>query len=220
MSELKNIHCNACGRIIEYPPEKEGSTSVCPDCGNQIWFSQLAEYHSHPNHPIKTTPAQGSRPPKGESPQWSLGVLVILLLMNMYLGYMVIGVKKEVIALKKRPDRTSERVLTSTNLVVPGAARQALSKANTNQELVDMLIETLELMDQDLQLQLSNIQNETNSQETKVAELTELSTQLNNSIDGLYDDISNIGNNLEQLSSSLTELQENQEIIQNSLIQN
>jgi len=220
MSELKSVHCNACGKIIEYPQDKEGSTSTCPGCGNQIWFSHLAEYHSHPNHAIKASHQPRSNVAKGDNPPWTLGMLAILLLMNVYLGYMVVGLKKEVIAIKNKPNATSEVILTSTNMVVPGAARQALSKANTNQELVDMLIETMEIMDNELQLQLSTIQNEANTHATRISELMELSNQLNTSMDGLYDDISNINNNLDQLSSGLTQVQENQSIIQNSLLQN
>lgn len=221
MSELNSVHCNACGKIIEYPQDKEGSTSTCPDCGNQIWFSQLAESHHHPPK-YSTTPSYFPTPShsKEGTPQWTLGMLAILLLMNMYLGYMVINLKKEVIAIKNKPNETSEVILTSTNMVIPGSARQALSKANTNQELVDMLIDAVEIMDNELQLQLSTIQNEAKTQATRISALMELSTQLNTSIDGLYEDISNIDNNLDQLSSDLTQVQENQSIIQNSLLQN
>jgi len=220
MSEVNRVHCNACGKIIEYPQDKEGSTSACQDCGNQVWYSQLAETHSHPKLSTVPAPHSNSAQSRGDNPPWTLGMLAILLLMNMYLGYMVVGLKKEVIAIKNKPNTTSEMILTSTNMVVPGAARQALSKANTNQELVDMLIEAMEIMDNELQLQLSTIQNEANTHATRISELMELSNQLNSSMNGLYDDISNINNNLDQLSSGLTQVQENQTIIQNSLLQN
>ena len=47
----------------------------------------------------------------------------------------------------------------------------------------------------------------------------ELSNQLNTSIDSLYDDIANIGNTLDQLSTGVNQLQENQTLIKNSLLQ-
>jgi methyl-accepting chemotaxis protein/DNA-directed RNA polymerase subunit RPC12/RpoP len=219
MSEFNSVHCNACGKIIEYPQEKEGSTCACPDCGNQVWFSQLAEHLGHAKHPSTQVSSRISSHAQGNNPPWTLGMLAILLLMNMYLGYMVIGLKKEVIAIKNRPTTTSEFILTSTNMIVPGAARQALSKATTNQELVDMLIEAVEIMDNEVQLQLSTIQNEASTHATRISELMELSNQLNTSIDSLYDDIANIGNTLDQLSTGVNQLQENQTLIQNSLLQ-
>lgn len=221
MSALKKVHCNACGKVLEYPEDEEGSTTTCPDCGNQVWYSQLAEVHTHPKLTGKAAQKNGPLQSKEAHPPWTPGMLAILLLMNFYLGYIVLGLKKEIIAIKNKPSDTSEVILnTPTNRLDTSAARRALSRANTNLELVDMLIEAVEVMDNDLQAQLSAIQSEAGSQSTRMDELMRLSTQLNTSIETLYEDISNMGNDLEQLSLDLSQLQEHQTLIQNSLIQN
>ena len=111
--------------------------------------------------------------------------------------------------------------------ITPGSsnlARQAdtyrLNKAALpSQESIDILLELLEILDEDIRTEMTDLQKGVLTHSESINELMEVTGQLTTSIESTYENLSNVSTGLEQLSTRSAEVQDNQHLLQNILNQ-
>jgi len=223
MNKPLKAHCSVCGELMHYAETEEGRTVNCPKCNNPVWLSHLVEDAAPMTHPPASGTRQGKHPFEHRtSLPLAHGLLLVLLISNIVLGYGFFGLKQQVQDLVQSQDTfhwNPPQTIASqpSNSVMRAAANRALDRAMTNQEMVDMLIEAVAMLDEDMQTQLTAFREETASQTARIESWTRISSEWNTALDEIYQDVSTIASNLEALSLDLSEVQNNQLLIQQVL---
>ena len=94
-----------------------------------------------------------------------------------------------------------------------------MNKAVSSQEVVDVFFEAMDILDSDFRAELAQFRTEVSAQTNSINDLMEVSGQLDISIDTVYEDLFDVSNSIQQLSTLISEVQENQLILQNALNQ-
>ncbi|MBT3595091.1 MAG: hypothetical protein HN505_03885 [Verrucomicrobia bacterium] len=226
MNPHQKIHCPSCGYGIEFPPEKEGTTDACPNCGKPVWLSHLAERNDASGLTVKSdrSHVQSLKPGSGGSNSLVIAMLGLLILFNVFLGFQVIQLKGQIHSRSQQSGKMESEVLParsnkSSDLVQRATELSSGNEAVSNQEMVSVLLEAMELLDEDIHAEMARVRADVSNHSNSINELMEASSQLNASIETIYEDLSNVSTSLEQLSTSLSDVQENQLILQNVLSQ-
>ncbi|MBT7874217.1 MAG: hypothetical protein HN758_07310 [Verrucomicrobia bacterium] len=225
MNASQKIHCPSCGIIIEFSSEQEGTTDACPSCNAPIWLSHLAnEGDSRSTSKFESIAGQQSKQQSNRSHPVTTALLALLLLFNLLLGFQVAQLKAQI---KKgiRPPLGSH--LQDMAQIIPGSS-SLVRQANTyrlnnatlpGQESIDILLELLEILDEDIRTEMTDLQTGVLTHSESINELMEVTGQLTTSMESTYENLSNVSTGLEQLSTRLAEVQDNQQVLQNILNQ-
>ncbi len=225
MNATHKIHCPSCGMRMEFPSEKEGTTDVCPSCKKPVWLSHLAE-NNDSNRSKKFESSSEQKPHQvihGSNPIIT-SLLVVLVVFNLILAFQVSQLKAQIKpGIRPNVERELQSVANlpagKSNLLRRAQSLNAKSETMSNQELMDLVLRSLEILDEDLRTELTDLQSGLLTHSESINGLMGTAEQMNASIETLYEDLSNVSTTLDQLSSTLADVQENQLIMQNILNQ-
>ena len=222
MNKSQKIHCPSCGVAIEFPYENEGTTGNCPSCKSPVWLSHLAEKDdaSKASGRIQV-PTQKLGDDSSGSNSTVIGLLVLLILFNLALGYQVIQLKSQLSKGQHSSSRSDLSNAGARQAEVTNAIRRARTGVEmfSREDAIIELLETMELLDEDIRAEMAGLRSGFTTHSESINELMEASSQLDASIESIYEDLSNVSTSLEALSNSLSDVQENQLLLQNMLNQ-
>jgi methyl-accepting chemotaxis protein len=222
MNASQKIHCRSCGIVIEFPTEKEGTTGECPSCKSPVWLSHLAETDDAPKmHESPQVSAQMHHTGSSSSNSTIIGLLVLLILFNLVLGFQVIQLKGQISKGQQFSSSTEKNHSTVNQDESSHSIRSARAGEATlsNQEAMNELLNTMELLDEDIRAEMVGLQSGVVNHADSINELMQAANQLDTSIESIYEDLSNVSTSLEELSNSLSNVQENQVMLQNLINQ-
>ena len=225
MKASQKIHCPSCGIIIEFSSEQEGTTDACPSCNAPIWLSHLAEkFDSRSTSKSESFDVQHSKQQSNRSYPVTAALLVLLLLFNLLLSFQVAQLKGQIKKGIRPPLGLHSQDMAqitpgSSNLVRQAHTYRLNNTTRPSQESIDILLEVFEILDQDIRTEMMDLQTGALTRSESISELMELTGQLATSIESTYENLSSVSTGLEQLSSRLAEVQDNQQVLQNILNQ-
>jgi methyl-accepting chemotaxis protein len=222
MNASQKIHCPSCGIVIEFSSEKEGTTGECPSCKSPVWLSHLAEKDGAPKiHESSQVSAQMHHTSSSSSNSIVIGLLVLLILFNLVLGFQVIQLKGQI----SQGQQFSSNITKYNPTANQDESRDSIRPGRvggegfSNQEAMNELLNTMELLDEDLRAEMVGLQSGYVNHGESINELMQAASQLDTSIESIYEDLSNLSTSLEELSNSLNDVQENQLMLQNLINQ-
>ncbi|MDB4665115.1 hypothetical protein OAE97_02090 [Verrucomicrobia bacterium] len=216
MNHSQSIHCSKCGRVIEYPIEKEGATGWCPDCDHQVWYSQLSEDVLQGRRTHRSDRSGAAVPSRGPAPSWwAVGMLGFLVVCNLLLGYMVIGLRGQVGQIMNGSTSSHETAEAQPSLVVmTQGSKPMLQGVLSRQGHEIALTEALSLLHGEMVTNLDENRIQLADQSSRLEHLMEASSDLNIAIEIMVEEVTNLAIRLEQLSNDFSGLDEQQTSMQ------
>ncbi len=209
MSTQPAVQCPTCQKIASYEPAVEGTVGPCPQCGEPVWFSKLAQgFQSEQSPPVAESIAGlNTSPPRLPTPQLATWLLVISI--GAFLAFDNYRIRKSIRQLDANLQRIHQEQQPAPSR--SPTAQTALGRAEMNQAQLDAIVAEVNAIKTVIDAKLAQFSSRSNEGKSQLDRLT-------NNVNGLITDFEELEFGVATIQQTLSEIIENEARLEAELL--